>query len=175
MFFKFLLVSVVAGDISRIDTFPLVKRRPIRRIDDVRDFQPQLARTSRQLPFNPFDLFNFIDGGRRRSQSGTTRFIKPRSQTSVSHKVKPVWPIRSKQQSASSKLKLHLTPITARGVLPNFIYLEAEQMPGYETFKKHEIVRNGVTTESPHLVKYFEKIQDYSSLVDERTPSKETE
>ena len=68
-----LLVSVVAGDISRIDTFPLVKRRPIRRIDDVRDFQPQQARTSRQLPFNPFDLFNFIDGGRRRSQSGTTR------------------------------------------------------------------------------------------------------
>jgi len=48
-------------------------------------------------------------------------------------------------------------------------------MPGYETFKKHEIVRNGKTTESPHLVKYYEKIQDYSSLVDERTPSKDTE
>ena len=26
------------------------------------------------------------------------------------------------------------------------------------------ICRNGKTTESPHLVKYYEKIQDYSSL-----------
>ena len=44
-------------------------------------------------------------------------------------------------QSASSKLRLHLTPITKRGVLPNFIFLDAEQMPGYEKFEKHEIVR----------------------------------
>ena len=53
----------------------------------------------------------------------------------------PVWPVKTKSKSASSKLKLHLIPITKRGVLPNFVYLEADQMPGYEKFEKHEIVR----------------------------------
>ena len=43
-------------------------------------------------------------------------------------------------QKVSAKLpkeKRGLIPIT----LPNFVYLNAEQMPGYEKFGKHEIVR----------------------------------
>ena len=66
-----------------------------------------------------------------------SRFIKPSRPSGVN----PVWPVKTKSQSASSKLKLHLTPITQREVLPNFVYLEADQMPGYEKFEKHEIVR----------------------------------
>merc|ERR1712032_1567422 len=81
---------------------------------------------------------------------------------------------RAHRQLPSPLLELsqQLTPITKRGVLPNFIFLDAEQMPGYEKFGKHEIVRNGKTTESPYLVEYVESIQDYSNLVDERTPNR---
>ena len=50
------------------------------------------------------------------------------------------WPAKSVKKAAS-KPKLRLTPITQRGLLPNFVYLDAEQMPGYERFEKHEIVR----------------------------------
>ena len=92
------------------------------------------------------------------------------------------WPAKSVKKAAS-KPKLRLTPITQRGLLPNFVYLDAEQMPGYERFEKHEIVRwvdfiggilntklslshfsDGRTTESPYLVEYIQNVQDYSKL-----------
>ena len=69
------------------------------------------------------------------------RLIKkwPAKKSPVAKSVRPVHVPYS--QSASSKLRQQLTPITKRGVLPNFIFLDAEQMPGYEKFGKHEIVR----------------------------------
>jgi len=54
-------------------------------------------------------------------------------------------------------------------VVPNFIYLDAEQMPGYEKFEDHEIVRNGRTTESPYLKQNSQsRLNNISGLIDER-------
>merc|ERR1712025_1294626 len=162
--FAVLISSALADiSISRIDRFPLHGGR------HAPGHHHQHSRGYRQLPNPLLGLINLIDGAKRRSQKGTTRFIKPSRPSGVN----PVWPVKTKSQSASSKLKLHLTPITQRGVLPNFVYLEADQMPGYEKFEKHEIVRDGKTTPSPYLVDYVQSIQDYSSLVDERTSKKE--
>merc|ERR1712002_32688 len=54
-------------------------------------------------------------------------------------------------------------------VVPNFIYLDAEQMPVYERFEDHEIVRNGRTTESPYLKQNSQnRLNNISGLIDER-------
>merc|ERR1711902_137466 len=130
LIFAVLASSALADvSISRIDRFPLHGGRH----HSPAHHHHQHGRGYRQLPNPLLGLMNLIDGAKRRSQSGTTRFIKPARPSGVN----PVWPVKTKPQSASSKLKLHLTPITKRGVLPNFVYLEADQMPGYEKFEKH--------------------------------------
>jgi len=89
-----------------------------------------------------------VDQSRRRSQRVPTRLVK-----SKGHPRRPV-----------------STKITQPRVVPNFIYLNAEQMPGYEKFEDHEIVRDGKTTESPYLIKTIKSSSNYSGLIDERTP-----
>merc|ERR1712088_492997 len=122
----------------------------VRRIDRY-PLGPSPNTRPRGLLTNPIrDLFRLVAG--RKSQNLNKRLYQPK------HKL----PVVSPQE------KRGLVPLT----LPNFIYLSADQMPGYEKFGKHEIVRNGKTTESPYFVEYIESLQDYSNLVDERTPKK---
>ena len=122
--------------------------------------QPQ-PRGHRQLPNPILDLIQLIDpsGGNRRVIPGPSRWAEADTNSIQLHnlifRLIKTWPAKSPvaksarpvharvpySQSASSKLRQHLTPITKRGVLPNFIFLDAEQMPGYEKFGKHEIVR----------------------------------
>merc|ERR1712168_946443 len=110
---------------------------------------PGPARAVRHIPHlnNPLrGIFNLVDS-RRRSQRQPARLVKTQG-----HPRRPV----------SSKL------IQPR-VVPNFIYLDAEQMPGYEKFEDHEIVRNGRTTESPYLRQNSQdRINNISGLIDER-------
>ena len=93
----------------------LLAQQGIRRIDRYPSFSPSQPHTRGLLP-NPLrELFRLV-AGRRSQNADKKRFVQ--------------------QKQHSPKEKKALIPIT----LPNFIYLEAEQMPGYEKFGKHEIV-----------------------------------
>merc|ERR1719431_1727755 len=111
---------------------------------------PVPARAVRHIPHlnNPLrGIFNLVES-RRRSQRQPARVVKTQS-----HPRRPV----------SSKA-------TQPRVVPNFIYLDAEQMPGYEKFEDHEIVRNGRTTESPYLKQNSQiRLNNIPGLIDERT------
>merc|ERR1712002_1249096 len=111
---------------------------------------PAPARAVRHIPHlnNPLrGILNLVDT-RRRSQRQPARLVKTQG-----HPRRPV----------SSKA-------TQPRVVPNFIYLDAEQMPGYEKFEDHEIVRNGKTTVSPYLIQTIQKSKsNFSGLIDERT------
>ena len=99
----------------------LLAQQGIRRIDRYPSFSPSHPRTRGLLP-NPLrDLFRLV-AGRRSQNADKKRFVQQKQKGLPRH---------------SAKEKKALIPIT----LPNFIYLEAEQMPGYEKFGKHEIVR----------------------------------
>merc|ERR1719431_940495 len=117
---------------------------------------PVPARAVRHIPHinNPLrGIFNLVES-RRRSQRQPARLVK-----SQGHPRRPV----------SSKA-------TQPRVVPNFIYLEAEQMPGYEKFEDHEIVRNGRTTESPYLRQNSQtRLNSYSGLIDERNSKTKSE
>merc|ERR1711874_803346 len=93
-------------------------------------------------------ILSLVDQSRRRSQRQPTRLVKTQGH--------PRRPVSTKAQKPR--------------VVPNFIYLDAEQMPGYEKFEDHEIVRNGKTTVSPYLIKTIQQTKsNYSGLIDERT------
>merc|ERR1711913_12462 len=108
------------------------------------------ARSTRHIPhLNPLrGILSLVDQSRRRSQRQPTRLVKTQGH--------PRRPVSAKAQKPR--------------VVPNFIYLDAEQMPGYEKFEDHEIVRNGKTTVSPYLIKTIQQTKsNYSGLIDERT------
>merc|ERR1719431_2540689 len=111
---------------------------------------PVPARAVRHIPHlnNPlWGIFNLVES-RRRSQRQPTRLVKTQGH--------PRRPVSAKAQKPR--------------VVPNFIYLDAEQMPGYEKFEDHEIVRNGKTTVSPYFIKTIQQTKsNYSGLIDERT------
>eukprot|EP00090_Calanus_glacialis_P042130 TRINITY_DN7481_c0_g1_i1.p1 TRINITY_DN7481_c0_g1~~TRINITY_DN7481_c0_g1_i1.p1 ORF type:complete len:196 (+),score=42.94 TRINITY_DN7481_c0_g1_i1:39-626(+) len=159
IFASFCLLSIVLCDyglphqqhsIRRIDHYSQKQHHPYHLGQRLLHRQPVPARSVRHIPsLNPLrGIFNLVDQSRRRSQRVPTRLIK-----SKGHPRRPV----------SNK-------VTQPRVVPNFIYLNAEQMPGYEKFGDHEIVRNGKTTESPYLVKSVKTSSNYSGLIDERTP-----
>ena len=115
------LLSVSVHSIRRIDRHPA----------HVQPGRP------RGLLSNPIrDIFRFVS--RRRSQNGNKRFS-----ITIFFICTQLFDLRFYQPkqkglvSPGPKEKRGLIPIT----LPNFIYLDAEQMPGYEKFEKHEIVR----------------------------------
>eukprot|EP00091_Calanus_sinicus_P024179 TRINITY_DN8531_c0_g1_i1.p1 TRINITY_DN8531_c0_g1~~TRINITY_DN8531_c0_g1_i1.p1 ORF type:complete len:191 (-),score=27.29 TRINITY_DN8531_c0_g1_i1:181-753(-) len=135
--------------IRRVDHYSPQQHHPYHLGQRVSHRQPVPARSVRHIPsLNPLrGIFNLVDKSRRRSQRVPTRLVK-----SKGHPRRPV----------SNK-------VTQPRVVPNFIYLDAEQMPGYEKFGDHEIVRNGKTTVSPYLIKSLKSSSNYSGLIDERT------
>merc|ERR1712168_1702436 len=149
------LLSLTLGDhplphhsIRRVDHYPHHPHHPHHLGHRLPHHPAVPARAVRHIPQNnPLrGIFKLVES-RRRSQRQPTRFVK-----SQGHPRRPV----------SSKA-------TQPRVVPNFIYLEAEQMPGYEKFEDHEIVRNGRTTESPYLRQNSLNRQDnLSRLIDER-------
>jgi len=142
-----------AGHVGHGQPFP----HSIRRVDHHHVSHHQLrplVRTERRIPhLHPLrGLFGLVDQSRRRSQRIPSRLVKNKG-----HARRPVHQKKSRP-----------------GIVPNFIYLDAEQMPGYEKFEDHEIVRNGQTTASPYLIKHLEKAKpDYSELIDERSAQTE--